>query len=257
MEPKKKLLETIDCTENHPPSKYFENGATSIFTTPIGKYRECNNASFSRFGYRFSVDKVGHPHEISVKYPDDKQRFMCIMDGTSYDLTTSVMTGFTQPLNHQMLKIEMIFWPRWKDCSIVFMTYGEGEPAAVSSIEISELDDLPPLFQNGHQANDLGTVGPFRELAIQYEDPCGTSASEGAMNHEEWVEHIISYAKHSGQRLFLYPMAWYHGPQFPSEREFSDGMDLVVSKDEKRTQYTRWITKPTEWYSPMLKRFEE
>jgi hypothetical protein len=145
MGPNKKVLEKIDCTESLPPSKYFENGKTRICETHIGNYRECENTSFSRFGYRFSVDKVGQPHEICVKYPDDKRRFMCIMDGTSYDLTTSVMTGFTQPLSNQMLTMEIIFWPRWKDCSVVFMTYGEGEPAAVADIIISELEGLPPL----------------------------------------------------------------------------------------------------------------
>ncbi len=96
-----------------------------------------------------------------------------------------------------------------------------------------------------------------REFGIQYEDPCGTAASEGSISHAEWTEHMIRYMKHSGQRVLAYPMAWYHGPLFPSNTDLSDGMDMVVAKDSSRTQYARWISKPNDWYQPLLERFGE
>ena len=110
-----------------------------------------------------------------------------------------------------MLELRQVFWPRWKDCSITFLTWGQGEPAAVASIEIYELDELPPLRVPGDPGD-----GSRRELGIQYEDPCGTGASEGAKNRDEWIDRLVSYARHSGQNLLVYPLAWYHGPQFPS-----------------------------------------
>jgi len=202
----------------------------------------------ARFGYRFSIEHIGRPHVAVIRYPDDKRRHMCIMDGTSYDLTTGVFTGYEQPLSESMVELRQVFWPRWRDCSIVFMTWGEGEPAAAADIEIWELDDLPALSLPGDVAD-----GPRRELGIQYEDPCGTAAAEGALNREEWLERVIQYARHTGQALLVYPLAWYHGPLFPSEREPSGVLDVVMARDRKN--YMRWTTEPQDWYAPMLERF--
>jgi hypothetical protein len=245
---KSKLLHSIDCTQTYPADRYFDHGAVEVLESAAGRYREAEAQPLSRFGYRFAIEHTGKPHVAVIRYPDDKRRFMCIMDGTSYDLTTGLFTGWEQPLTGGMLELRQIFWPRWQDCSIVFMTWGEGEPAAAASIEIRELVDLPPLDVPG-DPND----GSRRELGIQYEDPCGCGASEGAMDHEEWTDRVVQYARHSGQKLLVYPMAWYHGPQFPSEREPSDGFSVVAARD--RRQYIRWTTNPPDWYADLLERF--
>ena len=62
---------------------------------------------------------------------------MCIMDGTCYDLSTGVFTGWAQPIGGQMLELRQVFWPRWKDCSITFLTWGQGEPAAAFFVILS------------------------------------------------------------------------------------------------------------------------
>ena len=242
------LLERIDCTQDYPADRYFSHGNVTIAESNAGRYREAEAKPLSRFGYRFDIENVGRPHVAIIRYPDDKRRYMCIMDGTSYDLTTGVFTGWEQPLTGQMAELRQVFWPRWKDCSIVFMTWSDGEPAAVASIEIHELESLPPL-EVPCDPND----GSHRELGIQYEDPCGCCASEGATTRDEWIEHLVQYAQHSGQSLLAYPMAWYHGPQFPSEREPSDGFGLWVGRD--RRQYSRWTTHPVDWYTGLLERF--
>ncbi len=147
-----------------------------VVESPLGSYREAQGVPPSaRFGYRFSIENIGKPHVAVIRYPDDKRRYMCINDGTCYDLTTGVFTGWAQPLSNTMLELRQVFWPRWNDGSMVFMTWGAGEPAAVASIDIYELADLPPL----NVPSDPGD-GTRRELGIQYEDPCGTGASEGA-----------------------------------------------------------------------------
>jgi len=242
------LAAQIDCTQEYPADQYFDYGAVSVTESSAGRYREAEAKPLSRFGYRFQISQVGAPHVAIIRYPDDKRRFMCIMDGTSYDLTTGVFTGWEQPLSGAMLELHQVFWPRWKDCSIVFMTWSEGEPAAVSSIEIRALDTLAPLEVPGDPGD-----GSRRELGIQYEDPCGCCASEGAYTREEWIEHLVQYARHSGQNLLIYPMAWYHGPQFPSAREPSDGFSMAVAAD--RRQYSRWTTHPEDWYAELLERF--
>ena len=124
---------------------------------------------------------------------------------------------------------------------------GAGEPAAVASIDIYELPDLPPLEVPGDPLD-----GSRRELGIQYEDPCGTGGSEGALSCDQWIDRVTQYARYTGQSLLAYPLAWYHGPLFPSEREPSGAFDWVVAPDRK--QYTRWTTTPTDWYAKLLER---
>lgn len=242
-------LITIDCSRELPGGRFFSTGDDRVVDSAAGRYREAAGKPLSRFGYRFRIERVGKPHLALIRYPDDKRRFMCVMDGTCYDLSTGITTGFAYPLSGGMREIRQVFWPRWQDCTLVFMTWGHDEPAAVASFEIHELASLPALPSPPASAG-----GRRRELGIQYEDPCGTGASEGALSRAEWVERVIAYARHTGQSLFMYPIAWYHGPQYPSEVEPSDAFDVVVAPDRK--QYIRWTTRPPEWIAPMLQRFE-
>lgn len=245
-----RLLHRIDCSADSPPEQFFSTSNDRVVDSPVGRYREAGTSPLSRFGYRFQIEHVGHPHVALIRYPDDKRRFMCLMDGTCYDLTTGVFTDWAQPVSGTMLELEQIFWPRWHDCSLVFMTWGQGEPAAVASIEIWELETLPAL--------EIPSTLPQeerREIGIQYEDPCGTGASEGAMGHAEWTSRVIDYMKHTGQTLLAYPMAWYHGPLFPSQREAAGAIETVVMPDRK--QYAHWSSQPADWYADLLKRFEE
>lgn len=183
-----------------------------------------------------------------IRYPDDKRRYMCVIDGTSYDLSTGVFTGHAQPLSGRMLEIHQIFWPRWQGASITFLTWGKDEPAAIAGFDIYELDELAEAPPPAGAAPGAG-----RELGIQYEDPCGTAASEGAMSRQEWMDHMVAIMRHTGQSLLVYPVVWYHGPQYPSHREPSDSFDMVVAPD--RRQYLRWTSHPVDWYARLLDRF--
>jgi hypothetical protein len=246
MEPGR-LLVAIDCTADYPPERYFACGLTEVIAGPAGRYRQAEARPLARFGYRFAVEHVGRPHLAVIRYPDDRRRFMLIMDGTEYDLSTGVITGGAQPHSGRLLELRQVFWPRWQDCSLVFTTWSTGEPAAAASFEIRELDGLPELEVPGDPCD-----GSRRQLGVQYEDPCGTGASEGALSKEEWAERIVAYMRHSGQGLLVYPLVWYHGPQYPSQREPADAFDTVVAPD--RRQYARWTTHPPEWVAPLLDR---
>ena len=162
-------------------------------------------AVFRKSRVREIADQVVSAHlRLLGRNPDDKRRYMCVMDGTCYDLSTGVFTGWAQPLSGRMLELEQVFWPRWTDCSISFLTWGQGEPAAVSRLEIYELDELPACRVPGDPGD-----GSRREIGVQYEDPCGTGASEGAMNRGEWIDRVVTYARHTGQNLLVYPLVWY------------------------------------------------
>ena len=242
----------IDCRQEQPAASYFAMGETRVVDSPAGTYREAEAKPLARFGYRFQIRHVGRPHVAIIRYPDDKRRFMIIGDGTCYDLSTGVTTGHAYPISGQMCELRQLFWPRWQDCSLCFMTWGHGEPAAVAGIEIQELpgDALAPLPLSAAAAG----AGPGRELGVQYEDPCGTAASEGALDKATWVERVITYLKHSGQGLFMYPLVWYHGPQVPS-CEPASYFDWMAGPGRKL--YQRWTTQPPDWAAAMLQRFDE
>lgn len=246
--PAGRLLTTIDCTVDYPAERYFDHGAVRVVDSPAGRYREAEGKPLSRFGYRFAIEHVGRPHLLVLRYPDDKRRFTCMMDGSCYDLTTGVFTDFQQPLSGKMLELRRVFWPRWKDCSVVFMTWSNGEPAAAAQIQVLELDDLPAL----NLASAPG-ASPRREFGTQYEDPCGQCFGEGAINAEQWLDHVTAYMQHTGQNLLTYPVVWYHGPFYPSKREPAGDFGWTIAPD--RTHYGVWTSQPAEWVVPVLERF--
>jgi hypothetical protein len=239
-----RLLLSLDCTQEYGADRYFSCGTSRVVEGAAGRYREAEAKPPSRFGYRFRIEHVGRPHLAVIRYPDDRRRFMTVNDGTTYDLSTGITTGHAYPLSNTMQEIHQVFWPRWEDCSLCFMTWGFSEPAAVAAIEIYELDDLPELPSDGFQG---------RQFGIQYEDPCGIGGAEGAMNYAEWLDRVVTYTKHTGQRLLSYPICWYHGPIFPSEREPSDVFHWVAAKDRKL--YNPWTTEPPDWPAVLLERF--
>lgn len=244
------LLLTIDCAKDYPADSYFQHGGVRVVESPLGAYREAEGKPLSRFGYRFSIQNAGKPHMIVARYPDDKRRMMCVMDGTSYDLTEGVYTGFHQPLSGQMQEIRHIVWPRWQDCSVVFMTWGIGEPAAVSEIRVYELDRLPAM--------DLPVVTdgvPRRSIGAQFEDPCGKGCSLGALSPQQWQDRTIEYMRYTGQNLLTYPVVWYHGPHYPSKIESSQELGMVVAPDRK--MYALSTTQPVDWVNPMLAEFDK
>jgi glycosyl hydrolase family 10 len=245
-----RLVAEFDGAKDYPKDAYFGHGNIQVVNSSIGSYREAEGKPLSRFGYRFQVEHIGKPHLAVVRYPDDKRRFMCVMDGTGYDLTTGVYTGGELPISGKMQEIRRIFWPRWNDCSVVFMTWSDGEPAAVADVKIYEMNDLPPLDVPGDPGN-----GSMRELGIQFEDPCGSCASAGAMTHSEWLDRMVTYGHHSGNKLLVYPIVWYHGPHYPSRREPSDNFNVVVAPNRK--QYVRWTSQPSDWVEEILQRFDK
>ncbi len=245
-----KLVAEFDCTREYPVNTYFSHGKVQVSGSSAGRYREAEAAPLSRFGYRFKVEHIGKPYLAVVRYPDDKRRYMCMMDGTTYDMTIGVFTGVNQPLTGKIQEIRKIFWPRWNDCSIAFMTWSNGEPAAVSDIKIYELDGLPALQIQKTDKNILR-----RDLGIQFEDPCGTSYSLGAIDDKEWLDRTTTYMHFTGQNLLAYPIIWYHGPIYPSEREPSGYFGVVAGRDRKL--YSRWTSHPEDWVATLLTKFEK
>jgi len=123
------------------------------------------------------------------------------------------------------------------------------EPATAASVAIYALEDLPALAVPGDPQD-----GSRRTLAIQYEDPCGAAAELGATDRREWIERLITYARYSGQNTLAYPIVWYHGPLYPSQREPVNYIGMTSSKVDRRL-ISHWTTQPQDWLAELLKRF--
>ena len=75
------------------------------------------------------------------------------------------------------------------------------------------------------------------------------------MNGEDWLERVITYMRHTGQNLLAYPIIWYHGPFYPSEREPVGYFDWAAAPDRKL--YVRWTAHPKDWVAQLLERFQQ
>lgn len=252
---------SFDCVKEYAPDTYFGHGEVRVTRSAAGVYREAGSSPESRFGYRFQVEGVGKPHLAIVRYPDDKTRCMSISDGTCYDLSIGVFTGkakphnkyvgLGQPLSGKMQEIRQIFWPRWKDCSIVFGNTTQGEPAAAADVTICEVEELPAL-----KAPNGPDRGARRTLGISYEDPCSHASDLGALTFDAWLDRMVTIAKHTGMNRLTYPVVWYHGPLYPSETEPVGYFDWSVASPVNRNLYIRWTTRPEDWVERLLARFD-
>ncbi len=246
----RRLIQRFDCTADYPREEYLEYQPTRVVESAAGRYREADAHVHARFAYRFRIENVGRPHLVVVRYPDDKRRHFGISDGMTYDMTMGIYTGWEYPLSHTLHEARLFFYPRWNDCAIQFATWGDGEPAAAASIEVWELAEAPPLAVTGDPGD-----GSRRELGSQWEDPCGYCIAEGALDHKQWVDHVLAYARHSGQNLIQPILCWYYGPQFPSRTNYSDNGNLMATPDH--ALWGRATQDPADWWSYLYRRAGE
>jgi len=257
-------IAAVDCTREFPTNLYFACGDVVVTNGPAGRYRETAPTEASRFGYRFTVRHPGRPHLFVVRYPDDKTRCMAISDGTAYDMSVGVFTGaakignhgrdysgLAQPFSNTMVEQRNIFWPRWTDASIVFANTTPGQPAAVASFAIFELDeqDISPL--------DIPkAVFPRRSFGVSFEDPCSHGADFGAATYADWLDRAVRCMKHQGQNRLIYPLVWYHGPLYPSAIDTAHYFEWSVPSPVDRKIYIRWTSHPADWPEMLLTRFD-
>lgn len=250
---KLKLVEEIDPVSVTSPDRYVDDGTARIVHSPIGTYREAGEEKFSSFAYRFRIEHPQVPHLIVVEYPDDRARiFDIVLDGpyrwnrclgACWDVQTGVFTGDEYPLTNTLQEHRIIFWPRELDNALVFLSWAEGEPAAVSKISIYEIEGgLPEL-----EVNPPGE--PQRLLGLFWEDPAlplefGNLDTSFSQLYQTFTR-LMEYLKYTGQNLIVYPVFFYSSPLYPSQVE------------PEYVGHSRRLYHPGDWVELLLKVAEQ
>lgn len=212
-----KLLKTIDATVTKPVA---ESSPSVIVKSTIGSYREAGNKKHDRFALEFHITDINKPHVAIFKYPDDKPRTMEIilqdLNGhQDYQAQTGVICGDEYPNSNLLKEFRILFWPKSKDQSFIFMTAENNRPAAVSEMAIYQVSDMAPATVSGTYKGSA----PARSTGIYYEDPVlnlNFGENSGIAGFSKSTQLLLDYMQSFGQTQLNYPVAWYNGPLYNS-----------------------------------------
>ena len=243
-----RLVDEVDCTRDHGPDRYCDDGTARVVNSSAGRYREAGPKRNSRFAYRMKVAEPGLPHLLRATYPDDKDRtFLVDMDwpetGTRWEVDTGVITGDKYPLTQKFQKLEVVFWPLKQDCSVMFTSWADDEPAAAARIQIYRIQEGLPATKVNPPLDE-----PGRMLGLMWED-ASINIDLGALDNtvpqfHRTVANLMDYLRYTGQNLIIYPVSFYRGPFYPSRIE-------DASLEPRRPMH------PGDWVEDILRTAED
>ena len=229
---KLKLIKDFDCTKDYGPEEYCDDGLSQVVDSPLGKYRETGEKSFSRFAYRFSLDTPHSPYLAVLEYPDDKARIMEIMiDNKTNKLFQTIenglITGGEFPNSNKLHQCSYLFFPPDEECTIQVMNwpvYYRDEtttPAACKSIKIYQvLAGIPSVaLHNLPPPNNQRLVG-YEEEDTSITRQFDGNLFGGNVTFEQMyrtLKNAADYMAFTGQNVFVHPLVHYTGTHYPSE----------------------------------------
>jgi len=227
---------SIDCTEDHGPDVFMDDGTSRVVDSPLGQYRETGATSWSRLAYRFFIDEPETPYLAVVEYPDDKARIMEIMiDNRSNSLYQTVeaglITGDEYPNDNSFHEYRMLFYPTDKECALIVMNWpvksGSAAvgapcvPAACRSIRVYKVTSDIPAVEIPH----LPPEGDQRLVGYENEDASFAREFSGNLQGSptfadlrKMMQRRVDYMRFVGQNLLVYPVYHYAGALYPSQR---------------------------------------
>ena len=184
-------------------------------------YLELSAKAGSRAAIRFNVD-TNHPlYCFEFDYPDDAKRTADLIvqpcKGSDYILQVGYAAGDEYPNTGRILTHRCLYWSHAPEVAVVLMTAREGAPAALSAIRLYRVKagGLPVAAVNEPKPNRDGWR---RTVALYFEDPAigydfGLSEAWTATPKGvgDLIDRVAATMKYTGENLFAYPGAWYHG----------------------------------------------
>ena len=183
-------------------------------------YLEAGRRRNDRFVLRLGLKKGVPLHVIEIDYPDNALRTMDIIaqpckNGRDYVLQTGLFCGDEYANTGRMLTHRCLYWSgEATDVGLVVTTAREGAPAAVGEVRVYEVASgkLPAAAVREPEPGDDGWR---RNFALYYEDPaiCHDFGPQGGDDESfnALCDRLVAGMKFTGQNLFCYPGAWYHG----------------------------------------------
>ena len=184
-------------------------------------YFETDARAGTRAAFRFNVDTNAPLYCFEFDYPDDAKRTADLIvqpcKGSDYILQVGYAAGDEYPNTGRILTHRCLYWSHAPEVAVVLMTAREGAPAALSAIRLYRVkaDGLPVAAVNEPKPNRDGWR---RTVALYFEDPAigydfglsedWTATPKGV---GDLIDRVAAEMKYTGENLFAYPGAWYHG----------------------------------------------
>ncbi|RJP56869.1 MAG: hypothetical protein C4541_11325 [Candidatus Auribacter fodinae] len=246
------------------PSRVLTTEAIGDYTRrirkPFGSYRETRPNAYSWISYALRVTNPFKPHIIRVMYPDDSERTMGfaihekgifqrlsgIPDNAGILRASSgVYTGGNAKISHSMQKLDILYWPNTKTPTLTIVNNQHNKCAAVSSIEVLELDgDLPALqIPDSNGDSLIGTMSERADYTLPrtfYAGPYRNKFAHNLLNcdftgfYKGWyttLRNFIQYMRFTGQNLYIPSLYMYYTRNYPCASQNSADISLEEKKD--------------------------
>ena len=184
-------------------------------------YLELSAKAGSRAAIKFNID-TNHPlYCFEFDYPDDAKRTADLIVqpcfGGDYVMQVGYASGDEYPNTGKVLTHRCLYWPHQPNVAVVLMTARDGAPAALSAIRLYRVKSgaLPVAQVREPKANGDDW---HRTVALYFEDPAiaydfglpdGVASTPQGMGL--LIDRVAAKMKYTGENLFAYPGAWYHG----------------------------------------------
>lgn len=196
-------------------------GGLSIGRLGGTSYLELSNKAGSRVAVRFALETNAPLYCFEFDYPDNATRTADLIvqpcRGSDYVLQVGYAAGDEYPNTGKVLTHRCLYWAHTREVAVVLMTARENAPAALSAIRLYRLksDSLPVAAVREPKA---AADGWHRSVALYFEDPAvgydfglSREAVASPKGLGELIDRVAATMKYTGENLFAYPGAWYHG----------------------------------------------
>ena len=222
----RELVETLTLERAPGAERFRAVGEVAEKTLDGTPYLEAGPNAGDRFALRFDLGpaagKDARLYLFEIDYPDDAKRTADVLiqrsrDGNGdYTMQVGYAAGDEYPNTGRILTHRVLYWAREPDVSLIVMTARKNAPAAVSAVRVYRVkgNALPAAAVHEPKA---AKDGWHRVAALYFEDPAigydFAQPKQGATPDEldTLIDRTAAVMKFTGENLFAYPGAWYHG----------------------------------------------
>ena len=240
------LVQELKLGKTPPADRFRAVGPTQAKSLNGVPYLEAGPSAGDRFALRFSVETNAPLYLFEIDYPDDAVRTADLIiqrarkPGSDYAMQVGYVAGDEYPNTGRMMTHRCLYWTSEPDVALVAMTARANAPAAIAAVRIYRVRGgaLPaaairePKPADGpsdwarlwHDIKTKGedrlpahpaAIGWKRSFGLYFEDPAigydFATRGHGADSLDDLIDRTAALMKFTGQNLFAYPGAWYHG----------------------------------------------